>query len=106
MGNMTELKKMFSTANFANPAQEGVATRLRRLSDALIGTEGAVTTKTEGLSSSLNLNKKRQDEFTARLALTEARLRKQYSNLDTQMAGLSALNTYVSQQVTSWNKST
>ena len=35
----------------------------------------------------------------------EARLRAQYSRLDTQMASLKSLDTYVSQQVAAWNKS-
>jgi flagellar hook-associated protein 2 len=38
--------------------------------------------------------------------LLEERLKKQYSALDTKMASLTALNSYVAQQVTTWNKST
>ncbi len=41
-----------------------------------------------------------------RLSATEARLRKQYSALDAQMAQFTALNTYIAQQVAQWNKST
>ena len=41
-----------------------------------------------------------------RLTTTEARLRKQYSTLDASMSSLTALNTYVTQQIAQWNKST
>jgi flagellar hook-associated protein 2 len=47
-----------------------------------------------------------QTKVTAQATLFEARLRKQYSALDSQMANLNALNAYVTQQVTTWNKST
>jgi flagellar hook-associated protein 2 len=36
----------------------------------------------------------------------EANLNARYSALDTKMASLNALNAYVNQQVTTWNKST
>ncbi len=41
-----------------------------------------------------------------RLLLTEKRLREQYTKLDSNMAALSSLQAYVSQQVTQWNRST
>jgi flagellar hook-associated protein 2 len=104
-GNLQEVRKLFATTDLANPRAEGIAVRLRRLGDSLLGTEGPISTRTEGLNSTLSLNKKRQDEITQRLALTEARLRKQYQSLDTNMAGINGLNTYVSQQVAAWNKS-
>ncbi len=105
LNNPTEMRKLFSASNIADSTQDGVGTRLRRLADNLLGTEGALTTRSAGLTSSLTLNQKRQEEISTRLALTEARLRKQYSTLDTQMAGLTSLNNYISQQMAAWNKS-
>lgn len=104
-GNLSEVRKFFATTDVTHPENEGLGVRLRRLGDTLLGSEGALTTRTAGLSTSLSLNKKRQDEISQRLALTEARLRKQYQSLDTNMAGINGLNAYVSQQVASWNKS-
>jgi flagellar hook-associated protein 2 len=37
---------------------------------------------------------------------TEKRLRAQYTALDTKMAGLNTLSTYITQQIANWNKST
>ncbi len=105
LGNVTELRRMFTTSNFTDQDQEGIAMRMRRLADAMLDSEGAVTTRTSGLNSSLTLNKKRQDEISTRLGLTETRLRAQYSALDTQMANLTSLNNYITKQVAAWNKS-
>jgi flagellar hook-associated protein 2 len=58
------------------------------------------------LQKNLATNATEQTRVNDRAAAVEARLRKQYTALDTKMAGLSALNAYVAQQVTTWNKST
>lgn len=105
LGNLAEVKKLFATTSTTDTAQVGVAQRLRLFGDAVLGAEGALSTRTSGLSTSLSLNQKRQDEINNRLALTEARLRAQYTSLDTSMASLNALNTYITNQVAAWNKS-
>jgi flagellar hook-associated protein 2 len=107
--NPNEVKKLFSAytaqANEDDPDVNGIATRLRLFADEVLGTDGSLTTKAAGLNSTLTLNQKRQDELTDRLALTEARLRAQYTSLDTNMAKMSALNSYITNQVAAWNKS-
>lgn len=103
--NLTEVRSLFSATNATTPSENGVATRMRLFADQMLASEGALTTKTAGLNTSLTLNQKRQDEFTNRMALTEARLRAQYSALDTNMSRLTALNTYITNQVAAWNKS-
>ncbi|MEO8154808.1 MAG: flagellar filament capping protein FliD [Rhizobacter sp.] len=104
LSNLAEVKKMFSTINTADNAQAGIAQRLRAFGDAVLGSDGALTTRTTGLNTSLTSNQKRQDELNARLTLTEARLRAQYTSLDTSMSKLTALNTYITNQVAQWNK--
>lgn len=103
--NLTEVRSLFSVTNATTPSENGIATRMRLFADQMLASEGALTTKTAGLNTSLTLNQKRQDEFTNRMALTEARLRAQYSALDTNMSRLTALNTYITNQVAAWNKS-
>ncbi|MET0334032.1 MAG: flagellar filament capping protein FliD [Rhizobacter sp.] len=108
-GNPAELRKLFSTSvpqvNENDPDLNGIATRLRNFTDKVLGTDGSLTTKTESLTTTLNLNIKRQGEYEDRMDLTEKRLRAQYTALDTNMAKLSALNTYITNQVAAWNKS-
>ncbi|WOB09809.1 flagellar filament capping protein FliD [Piscinibacter gummiphilus] len=107
--NPAEVKKLFSAytpqVNDTDPDVNGIATRLRIFADKVLGLDGSLTSKTEGLNTTLKLNQKRQDELTDRLALTEARLRAQYTTLDTNMAKMSALNSYITNQVAAWNKS-
>jgi flagellar hook-associated protein 2 len=107
LSNLTEVKKMFSASSPTDDtAQDGIAQRLRAFGDQVLGTDGALTTKTAGLNKILSSNSKDQDAFNLRLANTEKRIRAQYSALDTQMANATALNTYLTQQITNWNKST
>jgi TctA family transporter len=44
-------------------------------------------------------------EIIVNLESTEKRIRAQYTALDTKVASLTALNTYITQQITNWNKS-
>lgn len=107
--NPAELRKMFATnvarPNDSDPDVNGIATRLRIFTDSILSSEGALTTKTASLNSILSQNQKRQGEFEDRLTLTENRIRAQYTSLDTNMAKMNALNSYITNQVAAWNKS-
>lgn len=103
--NGTELQKLFTTNN-SNPNTNGFAVKFADLGKAVLGIGGAVTNKAVALQGALKRNSEEQTRVTDRAAAFEARVRKQYSALDARMASLSALNSYVAQQVTTWNKST
>ena len=96
----------FFTADVDDANQDGFAVRLKDFTTGLLSTDGTFTTKDNTLKDALKRNTADQDKQTTRVTNYEARLRTQYSRLDTQMASLKALDTYVSQQVTTWNKST
>jgi flagellar hook-associated protein 2 len=102
--NGTELQKLFTTNN-SNTLTNGFAMKFAALGTGLLASTGAVTNKSKALSEALDRNAKDQTKVNDRAAATEARLRKTYTALDTKMAGLNALNSYVAQQVTTWNKS-
>jgi flagellar hook-associated protein 2 len=104
MGKLPELKKLFANSDTTNPANDGIVRRLRVLSDSLVNSDGLLTTRTEGLNTSLKTNQKSQDAMNDRLAAVEARMRAQYTALDTKMATLNTLSTYMTQQITNWNK--
>ncbi|MGF6524909.1 flagellar filament capping protein FliD [Variovorax sp. PvP013] len=87
-------------------ATTGFATRFAAFTQDAIGTGGSLSGKTDSLQAQKTANGKDQDRVNTRLTLTEARLRKQYSALDTTVSSLTALNTYVTQQIAQWNKST
>jgi flagellar hook-associated protein 2 len=106
LGNLPELKKLFANSDSTGATQSGYATRLRQMGDAALSVDGLLLARTTGLSTSLERNKDSQDAMDTRLAATESRLRAQYTALDTQMATLSTLSNYITQQIANWNKST
>ena len=90
----------------ANNTSTGFASRLNSFLTATVGSSGILATKTTSLQSQKTLNGKDQDTVNLRLSNSEARLRRQYSALDSQVSSLTALNTYITQQIAQWNKST
>lgn len=95
----------FFTADVADANQDGLAVRMKDFTNGLLATGGTFSTKDETLKNALKRNTADQERQTARVTAYEARVRAQYSRLDTQMASLKSLDTYVSQQVAAWNKS-
>ena len=73
---------------------------------AALGIGGMVTNEASALAAVLADNTKQQTAVNDRATALQAQLQAQYSALDAQMASLNALNAYVTQQVTLWNKST
>ena len=58
------------------------------------------------LSLQKKANSSDQDAMNNRLTATEARIRAQYTALDTKVASLNVLSTYITNQIAQWNKST
>ncbi|WP_088281814.1 flagellar filament capping protein FliD [Ideonella sp. A 288] len=102
LGNLPELKKLLATDG-ADNASSGFMRRWKRLADTSLGSGGTFETRKEGINANLSRNAKTQDGMTLRLAQTEARLRAQYSTLDTRMATLNGLSGYLTQQITAFN---
>lgn len=97
-----QLQTFFTQA--ASGAQPGgMAVRLETLAKGMLAANGAVGSRYASLQTALARNSKDVENMNDKIARTEQRLTAQYSRLDGQMASLSALSTYVSQQVTTWN---
>jgi flagellar hook-associated protein 2 len=103
MANMPELKKLFAATDLSGGGNDGFAKRLSNFGDSVLGVGGLLTGRTDSLNASLKTNQKSQDDMNTRLAAIEARMRAQYTALDTQMSTLSTLSTYMTQQITNWN---
>ena len=103
LANLPEITKLFANSNPSDPTQEGFAKRFRVTTDAMLGIDGSLTSRTNGLATSLQRNQSDQDTLSVRLAATETRLRAQYTALDTQMAAFSTQSSYITQQVAAWN---
>ncbi|KGG94055.1 MULTISPECIES: flagellar filament capping protein FliD [Comamonas] len=100
-----ESMSKFFTSDVADANQDGLAVRMKDFTSGLLATGGTFSTKDETLKNALKRNTADQERQSARVTAYEARVRAQYSRLDTQMASLKALDTYVAQQVAAWNKS-
>ena len=103
LANLAETKKLFANTDLLVPGNNGIATQMRALADRLIGVDGTVSTRSEGLRKRIDLNQDRQDLLTDRIAMVEKRLRAQYTALDKTMGQLTGLSSYVTQQFSSSN---
>lgn len=103
--DIDSLKSLFAAKADSQGQGGGFATNYKAFTDDLLSWEGALNSKTDGLQKQLDNNSDQQGKVTNRATNLETRLRAQYSALDVKMASLTALNSYISQMVTTWNKS-
>lgn len=103
MANMDELRNMFRSTGAG--AAEGIAVRVKKVASDLLSSEGFFKTKDDVLKRSLERNAKEQTRVNEKASRVEAQLNAKYSALDAKMSSLNALNAYIGQQVTTWNKS-
>lgn len=102
-----ELAQAFSRADAGNPGNNGFAERFRLLTNAIVGTDGLLTARSEGLRATIRRNEQQQERYEDRVALVEKRLLRQYQALDASLGQLNSLSNYVSQQmnaINNWNK--
>ena len=102
--NPEGLKGLFANKAVALGHGGGSAVNFKNFTDKLLSFDGTLNTKTDSLERTLKSNSAEQDKVNTRADTLEKRLYAQYSALDTKMASLNALNAYVSQMVTTWNK--
>lgn len=67
-------------------AEQGFAVRLRAAAKSFISPNGALDARQKGLRESIRSLDQQQERMEARLSLVEARLRRQYSQLDALLA--------------------
>jgi len=105
LGNLAEVKKLFANSDLLDPSKDGFGKRFRVITDAMLGVDGALTTKTDGLGRQLDRNQKDQDALQVRLDGIEKRMRAQYTALDATMAVLNSKSSYITQQIAAFNAS-
>lgn len=103
MDNMDELRNMFRSTRAGDA--EGIAVRIKKVASDLLSSEGFFKTKDDVLKRSLERNAKEQTRVNEKASRVEAQLNAKYSALDAKISSLNALNAYIGQQVTTWNKS-
>jgi flagellar hook-associated protein 2 len=105
-GHLADVKALFANKDLNSDTNNGFATRMARWGDSLLNSDGTLTTRADSLRRQIKDNSQRQSDFNDRMTLVEARMRAQYQALDTQMASLNSLSTYITQQITAMNKGT
>jgi flagellar hook-associated protein 2 len=104
LANTDELKNMFRSTG--GGMADGIAVKIKAVTTSLLSSSGFFQNKDNSLKLALSQNAKNQQQLNERVTKFEANLNARYSALDTKMSSLNAINAYVSQQVTTWNKST
>ncbi len=103
--NTSELKKFFSNADDTDTSQNGMAQLIGKMSSQALGNDGPISSRTTGLNATIKRNQNKIDSIEAKAAKTEARLRTQYTDLDTNMGKLSGLSSYMTAQLAALSKS-
>lgn len=87
-----DLKALFA-------GSDGIATRLGTQLTAMLGEQGAIGSRTEGLNATQRRLSQRETSLQARLEAIEARYRAQFTRLDAALARMQGTSTYLSQQL-------
>jgi flagellar hook-associated protein 2 len=90
--NFTGVSSLFS-------ATDGVATRLTKVTEEMLGSKGLFKTRTDGLNASISSMDKSMDRMELQLAQTEKRYRAQFTALDTMMTNMQNMSSYMTQQL-------
>lgn len=77
----------------------GYAYQLNQIATEALASNGSLTSRTDGLTSSVRDLGKQIDSLNVRMTTIEARLRKQYSSLDTMLSKMSTTSSYLAQQL-------
>jgi flagellar hook-associated protein 2 len=85
--NPDRLSRLFTTVSDTDSAR-GFGVRIRNLADGLVSGDGLLPARTKALQSQIDAINQQEDRLNLRLTLIEARLRKQYVALDTQLQRL------------------
>lgn len=104
MKNPSELQKFFGNSNETDANNNGMAQRIRNMTKLLLGSDGAISSRTDGIKSTIERNKDQIERIDKRVSLVEARLRAQYTALDNSIAKLNGLSSYVSAQLAALSK--
>lgn len=89
------------TVNFS----QGYAYRLDKLIDGLLSSSGPITSKTDGINSSIKDINHRRDVLQRRMASIETRYRAQFTSLDTLISGMTKTSNFLTQQLANLPKS-
>lgn len=101
--NPEDVKNLFRSTG--GEAADGIAVQIKAVTTSLLASNGFFKSKDDSLQLSLKRNADDQARLLQKADAFEKRITQRYNALDTQLTSLNGLNAYISQQVTTWNKS-
>ena len=104
LNNLPELEKAFAASD-TDPTRDGFARRYADLAQQVLGIDGSLTTRSEGLRQRIADNSEAQQALQDRVERFRARLVQQYTAMDSNLSRLNALSSYVNQQLAALAKS-
>lgn len=103
LGKLEQLQSFFARDD-EGTGSDGFGALFASFGDQRLGSDGLLSTRQEALRERIERNADKQSRMEDRLSLVEKRLLDQYTRLDTNIAKLSSLQNYVTQQIANWNK--
>lgn len=104
MENPDEVKSFFRGPE-GGRIEDGFAGKFQVMTKQLLSSDGFFASKDKSYKDALKRTASDVERITDRADRLEKSLSARYTALDTRMASLNALNSYIQQQVTTWNKS-
>jgi len=102
LDDLDGLKDLFM-ADTGNTATQGIGLKIDAFTDGLLETDGMLTTRKEALENAKERNSDEQDRVNDRAARAETRYLAMYNAMDTNVAKLNSLNSFITQQIAQWN---
>ncbi|MDP2025191.1 flagellar filament capping protein FliD [Sulfuriferula sp.] len=84
---------------------QGYAYQFNALANAMLGTGGLISSSTNGINASIKRLNVDQQALSARLTITEARYRAQFTALDTMISSMNTTTSFLTQQLANLPKS-
>lgn len=106
IANRAELRKALTNLDQGNEAGNGFARRFATMASDLVGNEGAISTRTEGLRKKITRNTQQQELLQDRVDSFQKRLEQQFTGLDKTVSKFKSLDSYLSQQLEMLRKNT
>jgi flagellar hook-associated protein 2 len=94
----------FFARNDADDSLDGFGQMFKSFTTDRLADEGTVGARSAALQKRIDRDADQKLRLEARLALTEKRLLEQYGRMDSSVARLNSLQSYVSQQIAAWNR--
>jgi flagellar hook-associated protein 2 len=106
LDNLGEMKKAFANSDASVPGNDGFARRFAKVTADMLAVDGTLTTRTAGLQKQISQNSQKQSALEDRVTRYQDRLTQQFTAMDSNLAKLNALNSYVTQQLAAITGST